>query len=138
MVWNLCTWVLRRRRAGRRCFASATLVRRRRGAGDPDLAAHISVCRARGIALIGPDARDMFEPVPRADYLDSVLGDFDWLRNEEVPAVYAALNACRTLRLMREEGVYSKLECGLWALAQPELPGKGYVARALKAYGMGD
>ena len=108
------------------------------GAGDPDLAAHISVCRARGIALIGPDARDMFEPVPRADYLDSVLGDFDWLRDEGVPAVYAALNACRTLRLMREEGVYSKLECGLWALAQPELPGKGYVARALKAYGMDD
>lgn len=108
------------------------------GTGDPDLAAHISVCRARGMALIGPEARDMFEPVPRADYLDSVLGDFDWLRAEDVPAVYAALNACRALRLMREDGVYSKLECGLWALAQPELPARGYVAQAVRAYGAGD
>lgn len=107
------------------------------GASDPDLAAHISVCRARGIALIGPAARDMFEPVPRADYLDSVLGDFDWLREEDVPSVYAALNACRALRLYREEGAYSKLECGLWALAQPDVPGKGYISRALRAYGLG-
>lgn len=107
------------------------------GAADPDLAAHISVCRARGIALAGPEARELFEPVPRADYLDSVLGDFDWLRAAEVPAVYAALNACRALRLLREDGVYSKLECGLWALAQPGLPGKRFIARAIRAYGAG-
>lgn len=107
------------------------------GGGDADLAAHLSVCRARGVALIGPEASDMFEPVPYADYYFSAADDFDWLREDDVPAVYAVLNACRVLRLAREEGVYSKREGGLWALKQPEVPCKALIQRALDAYACG-
>ena len=107
------------------------------GEGDPDLAAHLSVCRARGRALIGPGPCELLPPVPYADYFDSIAQDFDWLRSDEVPAVYAVLNACRILRLAREEGVCSKREGGLWALEQPDVPMKPLIRRALDAYAQG-
>ena len=107
------------------------------GEGDPDLAAHLSVCRARGRALIGPGPCELLPPVPYADYFDSIAQDFDWLRSDEVPAVYAVLNACRILRLAREEGVCSKREGGLWALEQPDVPVKPLIRRALDAYAQG-
>lgn len=108
------------------------------GEGDPDLAAHLSVCRARGRALMGPPAAELLPPVPYADYFDSVAADFEWLLSDDVPAVYAALNACRVLRLAREEGVYSKREGGLWALEQPDVPCKDLIRRALGAYAKGE
>lgn len=108
------------------------------GDGDADLAAHLSVCRARGWVLAGLDACELLPPVPYADYFDSAAQDFDWLRRDEVPAVYAALNACRVLRLAREQGVYSKRECGLWALEQPDVPMKALIRRALDAYAQGE
>lgn len=108
------------------------------GDGDADLAAHLSVCRARGFVLAGADACELLPPVPYADYFDSAAQDFDWLRSGEEAAVYAALNACRVLRLAREQGVYSKRECGLWALEQADVPNKALIRRALDAYARGD
>ena len=85
---------------------------------DPDLAAHFTVTRARGIALCGAPVAEVFGEVPREAYLDSILGDIapaeeDILRDP----VYVALNLCRVLAYAREGLIASKREGGMWALS---------------------
>jgi predicted nucleotidyltransferase len=84
---------------------------------DPDLAAHITITRARGISLYGKPIADVFPEVPRADYLDSILADFDYAREQiaENP-VYAVLNFCRIYSYVRDGRIDSKDEGGVWAL----------------------
>ena len=84
---------------------------------DPDLAAHITVTRARGICLGGKPILDVLPPVPSAFYTASIVGDFDdALAEREHMPVYFTLNACRVLAYLREEHIYSKDEGGVWAL----------------------
>ncbi|MEO8610977.1 MAG: aminoglycoside adenylyltransferase domain-containing protein [Chloroflexota bacterium] len=84
---------------------------------DPDLAAHIIITRARGICLAGKPIDSVFPQVPRADYLHSILSDFDYARTHlgENP-VYAVLNCCRIYGYVLEGRVDSKDEAGVWAL----------------------
>ena len=42
---------------------------------DPDLAAHVTVLRARGERLCGAEIEDIFSEVPRAAYVDSLMYD---------------------------------------------------------------
>src|SRR5579885_3401193 len=42
---------------------------------DPDLAAHVTLTRARGIALIGKPPAEVFPEVPSGDYLASITAD---------------------------------------------------------------
>jgi hypothetical protein len=84
---------------------------------DPDLAAHITVLRARGVALIGPPVSEVFPQVPEADYLDSILRDYEWaLARLHQNPVYAVLNMARVLRYLTDGVIESKLEAGSWAL----------------------
>ena len=94
----------------------------RRMAGvDHDLAAHFTVTRAVGISLYGPPPAQLFAPVPRADYLDSILRDVEDAREGLVrDPVYFLLNLCRVLAACREGAVLSKEQGGQWAL--PYLP----------------
>ena len=104
---------------------------------DADLAAHVTVVRARGVRLLGAAIADVFPPVPRADYLDSILADLDWSREPARLAaspVYAILNHCRVLRYLRDGAVASKAEGGEWALSQISAEWRGTVAAALAAY----
>jgi streptomycin 3"-adenylyltransferase len=87
---------------------------------DEDLAAHITVLRARGVALAGPDADGVFGPVPPEDYLAAIEADLDWILDGPIleSPVYAVLNACRVL-MVRNRGagtVPDKEEAGVWAL----------------------
>lgn len=84
---------------------------------DSDLAAHITVTRARGICLAGAPIAETFPYVPREDYLASVAEDIAWAteRSREL-STYLILNMCRTLGYLREECVLSKAEGGAWAL----------------------
>ncbi len=85
---------------------------------DGDLAAHITVTLSRGICLHGAPIAEVFPPVPREDYLDSILLDFDWARERIVEnPVYFVLNACRVLAYLSEGLILSKDEGGAWALA---------------------
>ena len=109
------------------------------GARDPDLAAHVTVARARGIALLGPPPAEVFGPVPWEDFLESVLGDFAWIvAGDHVleSPFYAVLNACRTLQLLREGPgtVASKEEGARWALAHLAPGHRPLVERALACY----
>lgn len=106
---------------------------------DADLAAHVTVTRARGARLWGEPILQVFGPVPWNDYVASVLEDFDWLARENRlfdNPVYAVLNTCRVLQLLtREPGtVASKEEGGHWGLAH--LPGahRPLIWQALDAY----
>jgi hypothetical protein len=86
--------------------------------GDPDLAAHITIINHRGICLIGGHIAAVFPDVPRADYIDSILADFHFARNQlaENP-VYAVLNYSRIYIYLLEDRITSKDEAGEWALA---------------------
>jgi streptomycin 3"-adenylyltransferase len=99
--------------------------------GDPDLAAHITVTRQRGVCLYGMSISSVFPAVPRSDYIDSVMKDVDEALSaiHENP-VYAVLNACRTLAFLCDGHVMSKDEGGAWALQHlpPELHGVVMIA----------
>lgn len=88
---------------------------------DPDLAAHFTVARNRGISLYGPSPKLSLGEISWQDYMDSVLDDLNWILDEgnilSTP-VYAVLNCCRVLEMLRKgEGtVSSKEEGALWAL----------------------
>lgn len=86
---------------------------------DPDLAAHVTVARARGIALLGPPPDVLFAPVPWEHYLDAVRGDLAWLLEDENfcdNPPYAVLNLCRVWELADapKGTVRSKEEGGAW------------------------
>lgn len=84
---------------------------------DPDLSAHITVVRQRGIALYGPPAISVFPEVPEADYLAAIMSDvIEALDRIYADPVYAILNACRTLAFLQTRRVLSKEEGGQWAL----------------------
>ena len=93
---------------------------------DPDLAAHFTITRARGICLYGQPITGVFPAVPKAAYLDSIILDTDesYTNVQEgadegegrVPP-YAVLNFCRVLAFLEQGLVASKAEGGRWGLA---------------------
>ncbi len=110
---------------------------------DPDLAAHIAVTRARGLALLGAPPADVFPIVPRETLLDAILQDTSSVEYGVggLPAMAnpanAILNACRAFAYLREERLLSKDEGALWAVL--ELPWRygSLAARALEWYRSG-
>ncbi len=102
---------------------------------DTDLAAHITIMRARGICLSGKPIQTVFPPVPPATYAASILEDFnDASAERQHMPVFFILNACRVLAYLREGHIYSKDEGGAWGLQT--LPGELHevVEQALNIY----
>ncbi|TVR76230.1 MAG: DUF4111 domain-containing protein [Sphaerobacteraceae bacterium] len=86
---------------------------------DPDLAAHITVLRARGVLLSGEEIESVFPEVPASDFVDSLLRDVSWARQRiSSQPVYAVLNLPRVLRYLIDGSVISKREAGEWALGR--------------------
>ena len=105
---------------------------------DPDLAAHCTVVRSRGIALAGPPPETVFGEVPRAAYLEAILDDLRWIvQGGIVTSPYdGALNICRCAQVLLGDAVVppSKDEAAAWALAHlPDRHG-GTIAEALACY----
>lgn len=85
---------------------------------DPDLAAHITILHHRGICLRGEPIDNVFPPVPKSDYIASIMGDFeDCLANIEDDPIYCTLNLLRVYWYLKEGIISSKLEAGQWALS---------------------
>lgn len=84
---------------------------------DSDLAAHLTVARARGVRLWGVAIAAALPQPPREDYLASLAEDLAWAleRLAQAPE-HVVLNLCRTLAYLREGSVFSKAEGGAWAL----------------------
>jgi hypothetical protein len=102
---------------------------------DPDLGAHITVVRARGIVLCGAPILQTFPDVPKADYLAAVKYDLDDAFDEigENP-IYHTLNLCRSLAYLETGQVMSKAEGGVWALERLPLELRPTIQKALELY----
>ncbi|NJO82759.1 MAG: DUF4111 domain-containing protein [Blastochloris sp.] len=102
---------------------------------DPDLAAHITVLRQRGVTLFGAPILTVFPAIPPSDYLVSIIGDVtDALGAIMEEPIYAILNACRTLAYLDTGRIYSKDEGGQWALDNLPLSLRGLVQQAQTYY----
>jgi streptomycin 3"-adenylyltransferase len=102
---------------------------------DPDLAAHVTITRARGICLAGKPILDVFPAVPGADYIRSIMGDFDFAREQITDnPVYAVLNFCRIYGYLREGRIDSKDEAGVWALDHLPSDYHALISAALDSY----
>lgn len=102
---------------------------------DKDLAAHITVINAVGFPLRGPAVGQVFGPVPKADYLDSLLCDVEGAREEicENP-VYFVLNLCRVAAYLKENLVLSKKQGGEWGLEHLSKEYQDLIHTALEVY----
>lgn len=84
---------------------------------DPDLAAHFGVTYQRGISLYGTPVREVFKPVDRTCFLQSIKFDVDQALEEIVNhPVYYVLNLCRALLFLENGSIASKREGGEWAM----------------------
>lgn len=102
---------------------------------DPDLAAHITITRKRGLCLMGRPIAEALPDVPRADYLASILYDFDDMAEGIIgDPVYYLLNACRIYAYALEGAILSKDEAGAWAGSCLPPPDAELVRRALAIY----
>jgi len=118
---------------------------------DSDLAAHLTIIRARGICLYGVTKflrgkhprllvngkaiQDVFPKVPPAFYAASIVEDFDDANPQrQRKPVYFTLNACRVLAYVREGQIYSKDEGGTWGLQMLPTEWHGVIGRALDIY----
>jgi len=85
---------------------------------DPDLAAHFTILRHYGVVLYGKPISEVFAPVPRKDYLNSIRADVLDAKEAllENPA-YFILNFCRVLGYLKEGRILSKKSGGEWAVS---------------------
>lgn len=103
---------------------------------DRDLAAHFTIICHRGQVLYGKEIFEVFAPVPKKDYLDSIWGDIENAPEEiaENP-MYLILNLCRVLAYKKEGLIVSKQEGGEWGLKNVDRPEyQALIASALKEY----
>ncbi len=101
---------------------------------DKDLAAHFTVISSVGITFYGKDKKDVFSPVPKEFYLDSIKFDIENAVAEITDApVYLTLNLCRVLAYKQDDAVISKAEGGLWGIKNiPQY--KGIIEKAYRRY----
>ena len=102
---------------------------------DYDLAAHFTILRRFGLVLYGEPVEKVFGPVPREDYMDSILRDVAEAGEEITQQpVYVILNLCRVLAFCRDGACLSKREGGLWGLEHVESRFHPLIREALECY----
>lgn len=86
-----------------------------------DLASVVTMVLAGDTALFGPPPAEVFEPVPRADYIDALLKDFDEPRRDlDWDTRNVILTLARIWSGIATDEVHSKESAAAWAL--PRLP----------------
>lgn len=100
---------------------------------DPDLAAHVKVAHAAGIALVGPPASDVFPEIPWHDYADALRRDLEWTRTAR-SALYGVLSPCRVWASLESGEVHSKASGAEWALTRLPAELRPQVELALASY----
>lgn len=91
-------------------------VRKMKGT-DKDLAAHFTIIGKRGKCLWGQPIEEVFAPVPKADYMDSIWEDIADAREDILDnTMYITLNLARVLAYKNEGLIFSKKEGGEWAI----------------------
>ena len=100
---------------------------------DHDLAAHVTVLRSAGVVLRGPPPASVFPAVPERDYVDALLRDLRWSR-EEGEVLYTVLSPARIWASLAELTVHSKASGGVWARKRLPQEFRPLVDRALDVY----
>jgi predicted nucleotidyltransferase len=102
---------------------------------DADLAAHLTVTKARGVTLWGRPIVEILPDVPEDDCVASLLEDLEWARGREgVAPDTRLLNLCRVLGYLRSGRILSKDEGGAWALEWAPQPLRAAIHQALLVY----
>jgi predicted nucleotidyltransferase len=105
---------------------------------DPDLAAHCTMARSRGVALTGPPPSEIFGRVPPAAYRDAVLDDARWITSGGIveSPFYGVLNLCRCLQVVVDDPGLppSKDEGARWAMASLLAEHRPIIDMALECY----
>ena len=107
---------------------------------DGDLAAHVQAICEFGVVLAGPPVSAVFRPPRRADFLDAILADSDWIVEDEhilESPFYAVLNLARVLWVLEgasERLVPSKEEAGEWLLRTVPAEHRPVLRTALEVY----
>ena len=102
---------------------------------DKDLAAHVTITFQRGKSLYGKEISEVFEPVKKEFYFDSIWNDVaDAEEAILANPTYVILNLCRVLAYGRDGLVLSKREGGEWGLSNLPAEYHGLVASALNEY----
>lgn len=110
---------------------------------DPDLAAHFTMARTRGVRLFGSPAEDVLPEVPPAAFVDSIAGDALASVDQilagpaEGPCLvpnYGVLNLCRVLAFLTDGQIRSKVEGAGWAFRHVDGAFHDVVRQALAQY----
>lgn len=102
---------------------------------DRDLAAHFVIINQFGVKVWGAAIADVFGPVPRKDYVDSILHDIENAPEEiEDNPLYCTLNLCRVLAYLKDGVVLSKEQGGGWGMAHLEEPYRALIQQAQQCY----
>lgn len=104
---------------------------------DPDIACHAKLTRQCGICIFGKPARDVFPPVPEADFWQSIsdgVEDYDFHAYASRYFASNILVLARILSYKVEGRILSKHEAGRWALAR--VPGAYHpiIEQAMRAW----
>ena len=103
---------------------------------DKDLAAHFTITYHRGWVLYGKEISEVFAPVPKEAYRDSIWYDIENAVEEIVEnPMCLTLNLCRVLVYKKEELITSKQEGGEWGLKNVDRPEfRALIEDALQEY----
>jgi predicted nucleotidyltransferase len=111
---------------------------------DPDLAAHFTITKRRGLCVYGEPVDDIFAEIPTKYYLASIALDCedsynniqeDTSRGKCVVPQYAVLNFCRVLAFINQDLIASKIEGGDWGLRHLPEKYRPVILAALQEYG---
>ena len=102
---------------------------------DIDLAAHFTIIREYGVVLWGEKIEEVFAPVPRENYLDSICADVENAADVilEDP-VYIILNLCRVLAFVKDGLYLSKEKGGQWGMERLPSEYHSVITQALQCY----
>jgi len=110
---------------------------------DPDLAAHFTITKNRGICVYGKPIDDVFVDIPKRYYLDSIAKDseesFNNIQEKTgtekcVVPKYAVLNFCRVLAFVSKGLIVSKTEGAEWAFENLPKDYHSIITAALQEY----
>lgn len=102
---------------------------------DADLAAHIMITNYCGICVWGRPIDKVFPTVPKADYLSSILTDYeDCLTNITLNPIYCTLNLIRVYWYLKENKISSKEEAGKWGLSHLPQEFNSTIQQVVAAY----
>lgn len=110
---------------------------------DPDLAAHFTIIKHRGVCIYRTPINSVFSEVPHEAYLSSIIADSEEsFRNIQsktgdgtcIVPTYAVLNFCRVLAYMKEGLILSKVECADWGVSNVSAEFHSIILSAKKAY----